>query len=134
MSTSVTDNNGHTATLVTNSYDGVTPTSVTGGTPTEWDPTNAGRSYTRGNPTQSIKLGTAATYRYDVTGHVVTTSDTTGSGATAAYSSTTDWQTRQTRSRQLPAPATPRTAIRSPRRRAQRFFRMGTATIPRYRL
>jgi RHS repeat-associated protein len=91
VSSSVTDNNGHNATTVTNTYDGTTPTAISSGTPTEWDSSNAGKGNTRGNLTQSVSFGQTSTSTYDVTGHQLTGSNSTGTGASTTYSAATNW-------------------------------------------
>jgi YD repeat-containing protein len=91
VSSSMTDNNGHNATMVTNTYDGTTPTAISGGTPTEWDSTNAGKGSTRGNLTQSVSFGQTSAFTYDATGHQLTGSNSTGAGASTTYSAATNW-------------------------------------------
>jgi hypothetical protein len=91
LASTVTDNQNHTVTMVSNTYDGGSLTAVSG-TPAGFDAATYTTGYhTRGNVTQKVVPGATTSYTYDVTGHALTGADATGTGATLTYSSTTNF-------------------------------------------
>jgi hypothetical protein len=91
LSSTVTDNQNHTVTMVTNTYDGGSLTAVSG-TPAGFDAATYTTAYhIRGNVTQKVVPGATMSYTYDVTGHALTGADATGTGATLTYSARTNF-------------------------------------------
>jgi hypothetical protein len=86
--TSVTPN----VVLVSNTYDGGTPSSPVGGTPYEWDSANYGTSFVyRGNVTQANAPGKTVNTYYDTTGTVTLQNDNNGHSVSVTTSSLTNF-------------------------------------------
>jgi RHS repeat-associated protein len=92
LTSTVTDNQSNTVTLVSNTYDTGSLAAVSP-TPTEFDTTvGSGTNTVRGNVTQTVSPGSTVSYAYNVTGQMVTGANAmSGTGASLTYSSATNF-------------------------------------------